>query len=330
LINYFATAGHSYTIRSFLEHWAPDLAPRFNIFAYEKLALSLSKGGQLRVPAGAYIFSDLERLSTEQLGLADSLATAVCRMGCRVLNHPLSSLRRFELLKTLYERGINDFNVYRIDERPQRFPVFIRAANDHDGSRTDLLYSYPAVQAQLAELCREGLGDKEWMIIEYLDTADENRLFRKFGSMLFGDIFVPEEILFQRRWMVKNGEPITDLAQDLLQEEEEEFVRARPNVHEDAVRRIFDIANIEYGRIDYGMDNGKIQVWEINTNPMLAHAPYELVPEQLALMVHAAKGMREAFLAIDDVHTHRLDPGPIFGATVLSQSSHGSAKTLPT
>ena len=42
------------------------------------------------------------------------------------------------------------------------------------------------------------------------------------------------------------------------------------NPHEAEVRRIFDLARIEYGRIDYAFRDGRMQVWEINTNPMLA------------------------------------------------------------
>ena len=32
---------------------------------------------------------------------------------------------------------------------------------------------------------------------------------------------------------------------------------------------LFDLARIDYGRIDYSVVDGRIQVWEINTNPMI-------------------------------------------------------------
>ena len=41
------------------------------------------------------------------------------------------------------------------------------------------------------------------------------------------------------------------------------------NPHEAELRAIFKLARIDYGRIDYGIKDGQIQVWEINTNPML-------------------------------------------------------------
>lgn len=41
------------------------------------------------------------------------------------------------------------------------------------------------------------------------------------------------------------------------------------NPHEAELREIFDLAGINYCRIDYGMKDGHIQVWEINTNPTI-------------------------------------------------------------
>ncbi len=38
------------------------------------------------------------------------------------------------------------------------------------------------------------------------------------------------------------------------------------NPHEPELREIFRLAKIQYGRVDYSILNGTIQVWEINTN----------------------------------------------------------------
>jgi hypothetical protein len=53
-----------------------------------------------------------------------------------------------------------------------------------------------------------------------------------------------------------------------------EFFNTNP--HEAWIREMFAIAHIDYGRIDYGILNGKPQVWEINTNPMITALPREL------------------------------------------------------
>ena len=55
------------------------------------------------------------------------------------------------------------------------------------------------------------------------------------------------------------------LSSDAVISEENAYLDANP--HESELREIFELADIEYGRIDYGIKGGRIQVWEINTNP---------------------------------------------------------------
>ena len=38
------------------------------------------------------------------------------------------------------------------------------------------------------------------------------------------------------------------------------------------LKKVFDLANIEYGRADFGIYQGRVQIYEINTNPNLAPA----------------------------------------------------------
>ncbi len=37
--------------------------------------------------------------------------------------------------------------------------------------------------------------------------------------------------------------------------------------------KIFALANVEYGRVDFGVVNGKPQIYEINTNPHVKLRP---------------------------------------------------------
>jgi hypothetical protein len=39
------------------------------------------------------------------------------------------------------------------------------------------------------------------------------------------------------------------------------------NPHEHALRAIFDVAGVGYGRIDYAMKGDHVETWEINLNP---------------------------------------------------------------
>jgi hypothetical protein len=38
--------------------------------------------------------------------------------------------------------------------------------------------------------------------------------------------------------------------------------------------RVFELAGVEYGRVDFGLVSGRPTVWEINTNPLV-----EVLPE---------------------------------------------------
>ena len=49
---------------------------------------------------------------------------------------------------------------------------------------------------------------------------------------------------------------------------EQNFVKE--NWSADVLRRVFEIAGIEYGRADWGIVGGKLQVYEINTNPQIS------------------------------------------------------------
>jgi hypothetical protein len=44
----------------------------------------------------------------------------------------------------------------------------------------------------------------------------------------------------------------------------------KSNPYAEHLRKVFDVAGIEYGRADFGMYRGRIQVYEINTNPHVA------------------------------------------------------------
>jgi hypothetical protein len=50
-------------------------------------------------------------------------------------------------------------------------------------------------------------------------------------------------------------------------QEELEFVSQNP--HHEQLLKIFELAGVEYGRIDYAIKDGRVQTWEINLNPTI-------------------------------------------------------------
>ncbi|MFI5426708.1 hypothetical protein [Aeromicrobium sp. UC242_57] len=72
---------------------------------------------------------------------------------------------------------------------------------------------------------------------------------------------------------------VSDLVEPSMNAEELEFIENFP--HHDDVAEAFELAGLDYGRIDYGIVDGRMQVWEINTNPIVLHRPHMIEPERM-------------------------------------------------
>jgi hypothetical protein len=244
-----------------------------------------------RLPPSAYIFSDIERLSPETADRAAFLWRSLAgHAGTRLLNHPTRSMRRYELLRTLYERGINAFNVYRLSEArwPERYPVFLRRENDHKGPLSPLLASRDELERAVARLDQDGVSRDNLLMSEFCDTSDQRGLYRKYGAFLVGDRVFVRSVQFSRNWVQKHQ----DLDEPELVREERAYVEANP--HREAIHEVFRLARIDYGRMDYGVLHGKIQVWEINTNPAIAGSPASRHGPRHWIQDHAHRQLSEA------------------------------------
>ena len=205
-------------------------------------------------------------MATSAAALWERLAAA----GARLLNHPTRSMRRYELLRTLRATGRNRFGVYRADEvrRPERYPVFLRDAHEHTGSRTPLLADEAALDAALSDLLSSGTSRADTLVVEFCDTADAAGWYRKYSAFVVDGRVLPRHLFVAPEWQVKAA---SSYAPEHL-EEERRYVAANP--HEAIVREIFALARIEWGRIDYALVGDAVQVWEINSNPMILTAAH--------------------------------------------------------
>lgn len=260
MIYYLSAARYANTLTDFLESWGHGLRRRIRPLAYET-----ALAGH-RVPAGAYIFSDLERLTPAQSELAFGLRQALLGAGLPVLNHPTAALRRYEMLRRLHTAGRNPFNVYRLTDQPvpQRWPVFLRTENEHTGAQSGLLHDPEQLDAALREWEARGRAREHALIVEFCDTCATDGLYRKYSVLRFGERLIPRHLFFGPAWMLKVGRNLAPEHVAL----EAEFLDANPHAGE--VREVFELARIEYGRIDYTVHDGRLVVWEINTNPHLA------------------------------------------------------------
>jgi hypothetical protein len=275
------------SLRSFLDGPGRALLSRLEIMTYED-----AYGAPAR--PGTYIFAGTTNLGPVGRERAAETWLRLTRLGSevRLLNDPLATLGRYELLGALYANGTNAFRVRRLleTEVPLRFPVFIRHATRHDGSLTRLLRNERELQAA-ADMLQAFEDANDLLVVEFCNTSDEEGVFRKYGAVLVGDRVVPRSLLASRNWAVKNA----DLVDERHVREEHDFLEANP--HEDWVRDVFRLAGVEYGRIDYAFLDGRPQVWEINTNPALWLPPR--TPSRIAYQQQVARRLLAAFEELD-------------------------------
>lgn len=262
MINFFVTQAGSHSIRDYLQARGLPIVDRMRVVEYERL------GAITRLPLGGTVFAALDQTTAAATAAAalihNQLSAAVPSVP--VLNDPRRVLRRFDLLTRLYETGCNRFSVIRALDDPSalRFPVFIRPEHRHDGSLTPLLHNRRALDRALAELVFRGIGLTGLLIVEFCDTSDGDGLFRKYSAMRIGDIILPRHLHVSRDWVTKSENALREAS---LVKEELAYVEDHP--HERWLWHVFNMAQIGYGRIDYGIYRGEPQAWEINMNPTL-------------------------------------------------------------
>ncbi len=292
MIYYVVSKDEARAFLRFVRMYIPTLARQVTVLPYWRFAL------RRRLLPGTYIFSQTETLP-RPLAMAvgricDDLS---CRPGFRVLNRPDQTLGRYALLKCLHQEGLNKFQVFRMDApvTSARLPVFIRRETDHCGSQTRLLRTPEEFQNALHVIGPDADRAEKCLIVEFCNTADPHGNYRKYSVVIIGDRLVPRHLLFGQTWMTKWVSAVLSEAQI---REEQEFVDQNP--HADQLRRIFALANIQYGRIDYALLDGKVQTWEINSNPMLASdGDYSQHPARKYVQDRFGERIRTAFEAND-------------------------------
>jgi len=154
LIFYLSTERFSSTIRHYVKYFDGELRGVVKALSYEELFFENAG------PVGHYIFTDFDRLSRYELecaaAFADTLQETVPE--ARILNHPLTVLERYPLLVALNRAEINDFTATRIEsgDRPQSYPVFIRAEDGYGGPETDLIHNDAEYDAALTAFAQRG------------------------------------------------------------------------------------------------------------------------------------------------------------------------------
>lgn len=270
MIHFVITKAHHYTHRR-LRHY-PD-APAYRVWSYEQLFRSR------RLPHGTWIFTDMDRLGYWELELAAHVYRELSAAGMRVLNDPARVSLRHVMLERLHAAGLNRFAVWQAigPERPDRYPVFLRTIRAHRGVMTELLETPEALEQAIDKAIADGHPLSDLLIVEYCAKPIREGLFAKFAAFHCGDRIVETIAAHQRHWCAKFGE--MGVATQEIYDAEYERIRDNPNA--DALMQAFEVASIDYGRADYTLIDGQEQVYEINTNPMIAMLKSHPFPRRL-------------------------------------------------
>ncbi len=220
-----------------------------------------------RLPRATYVFTDADRLGFWELELAARLYRELAQAGMRVLNDPGRAMSRLTLLRTLHRRGLNHFDAWHVDEAPETlpYPVFLRTNSAHRGVLSELLHERAEVDQAVRAAVDQGIPRRELILVQYCAEPVRTGLFHKRAMFRVGARMVPSLGVFQSHWCAKLGE--LGVAGEALYEAERAALQAM--AEEPFVRRAFDLAQIDYGRADYGLVNGRVEIYEINTNPMV-------------------------------------------------------------
>jgi hypothetical protein len=283
-------ATHRYTHTHLAKGAKFDLQMRSYHWALKSFAL----------PRATYIFSDFDRLGPWELELAARLYQQLKAAGFRVLNDPARALQRLSLLRRLYAAGFNDFRVWRVEdhERPDRFPVFLRTQAAHRGVLTDLLETPQAAEAALQGALDEGYARRDLMFVEYCAEPVKPELFRKLAGFRIGEKMIPALCVHESKWTAKYGS--VGIAGQDMYEDEADIVHT--NRYAAQLRPAFELADIEYGRADFGLARGRLQIYEINTNPdvrTIGQHPFQI---RMDAEKRFFEMMREGLEAIDTLH----------------------------
>jgi hypothetical protein len=189
-----------------------------------------------------------------------------------VLNDPAQALGRFGLLRALHRKGINGFDAYRVDslETPARWPVFLRLEGNHSAPVSGLLHNEAELEEAIERSLEGGAPRNALLIIEYAAETVRPGLFRKLSVFKVAGRLLGYTCVHDDHWLVKYGQP--GIAPAELYDEEYSFVAHNPFAA--AVEPAFQLAGIDYGRVDFGLVCGRPQIYEINSNPYV-----ELDPE---------------------------------------------------
>jgi hypothetical protein len=128
----------------------------------------------------------------------------------------------------------------------------------------DLLDGPDAAADALAAALDAGFALRDLLYVEYAaEPLPQSRIFQKHAAFRIGNAVFRANTVNSADWVAKIGSRGVARLED--------YARERAEMDdwplEGWARQVFEVAEIGFGRLDFGMVGGEPQAYEINTNP---------------------------------------------------------------
>ena len=243
--------------------------------------------------AHTVIFTDFDRLIFDEHLMIGQLAKRLEGNGVRVLNNPARVRMRYDLLYHLHKKGWNPYQVWRATSVPELpaevFPVFLKSEGAHSAPLGGLLASQDELEAQIEHIKTMGIPLHHILVTQFVNAPIREGVWQRnthfcIDKKVFAGLPVIEDSPFVKYGRAGLATP-DDYDRVIAQSYDDQYT---PDI-----TKAFTMANIEYGRADYVVLNGKPVIFEINTNPVL---PY-----------HNKSKNRQFVIASDDTRMRILE-----------------------
>ena len=107
------------------------------------------------------------------------------------------------------------------------------------------------------------------VISEFVDTCDSAGVHRRYQAFVIGDNVIARRLQIGSDWTLRA--PLSH--DDQTREIERRYVFENPHARE--LLRFARVIGLEYGRVDYGLHHGRVQVWRIRTASPLSQPAHE-------------------------------------------------------
>ncbi len=290
--------------------------------------------GQSVLPAATYVLTDFERLHSWYLEVLGKVHDRLTAAGLTVLNDPRGWLPRPALIRRLRAEGLSDFRCWlpAHGEMPEVFPCFLRTIASHRGTESAILRTMAEAEAALAASRSRGRPLSDLMFVEFAaDQVDgaaappEEGHYQKDAAYMVGDRVVRALTVNETGWMAKRGTRNRGRPEDYARE----LAEMRDYPLTDTVRRVFDVAGLDFGRVDFGWKGGRMQVFEINTNPSIQFFPEHPSADRRKSESLMRANLADAFAALvpapsdtsdtSEVEIRDLVPGKAWDGVTLNQ-----------